>query len=334
MSDTFTTFLSLTKPEVGASDDTWGDKLNDNFDTLDALFATTGEGTVVVRDASDFVDAVGVKITKAAGNARITKFMSGTSLRWDLGADATAESGSDAGSKFKLNRYSDAAGFLGSPIIVDRDTGLVTFETTPKVGSNTILHAGNSSHLVQSLGEVKFTSSPTVPTFHVLANGQAISRVTYADYFALVGTTFGTGNGTTTFNVPNVEERVIVGKAASATLLTGQTGGVNSGTIGNTGGEAAHALTTAELAVHSHTSPAVTDPGHTHPLPGFLAASHVGSQGIAGGNVDGVVLGQVTTSNTTGITLAATTGNSGSGTAHNNVQPCIVLLPIVRVLAS
>jgi hypothetical protein len=143
MADTFTTNLNLTKPEVGASDDTWGAKLNDDFDTLDALFAGTGTGTAVLRDSSNRGEAIGFAIKRAAGNTRSLDILTDTEKRWTVGADATAEAGSNAGTDFEIDRYDDDGVYLGTAIAIARATGVATFEATPKVGANSVWHAGN-----------------------------------------------------------------------------------------------------------------------------------------------------------------------------------------------
>lgn len=88
----------------------------------------------------------------------------------------------------------------------------------------------------------------TAPTGWLSCDGAAISRTTYASLFAAIGTTYGVGDGSTTFNLPNMGDRIPVGKSGTRTL--GTTGGTSSvtpsGSVANT------TLTTAQLANHSH----------------------------------------------------------------------------------
>ena len=84
-------------------------------------------------------------------------------------------------------------------------------------------------------------------------NGAAVSRSTYSALFAIVGTTYGAGNGSTTFNVPDLQDNVAVGKSNNKALAS--TGGANTVAVtpGNVGGSTANAtLSTAQLASHSH----------------------------------------------------------------------------------
>lgn len=143
MPDSFTTYLNLTKPQVGGSNDTWGGKLNTDFDTLDALFAGTGTGTAVLRDSSNRGTAAGYAVKNSAGNIRGVDYLTGTALRWRWAADDTAEGGANAGSDFKVWRYDDAGAVATLNLTITRSTGVWSFEQTPKVGANTIWHAGN-----------------------------------------------------------------------------------------------------------------------------------------------------------------------------------------------
>ena len=83
-------------------------------------------------------------------------------------------------------------------------------------------------------------STTVPPAGWLICNNQAVNRTTYATLFALIGTTFGVGNGSTTFNVPDFRDRFPVG--------AGTTYAVNA-----TGGESTHSLNVAELAAHTHT---------------------------------------------------------------------------------
>ena len=95
-------------------------------------------------------------------------------------------------------------------------------------------------------------SSASVPTGFLECNGQAVSRSTYAALFAIVATTYGSGDGSSTFNLPNLADNVAIGKSNNKALAS--TGGANTVTsTGNVAGSTANAsLSTDQLASHSH----------------------------------------------------------------------------------
>lgn len=141
---------------------------------------------------------------------------------------------------------------------------------------------------------------------------------------------YGQGDGSTTFNIPDRRGRAIAGRdnmgGSAASRLTGLTNGILGTKLSGTGGEQSHTITAAEMASHTHTSPALTDPGHAHTLKYDQQTATAGSStafNYAHSPINGTSGTNTTTggSATTGITLAATTGSTGSDTAHNNVQP-------------
>ncbi len=83
----------------------------------------------------------------------------------------------------------------------------------------------------------------TAPTNWLLCDGSAISRTTYADLFNVIGTSFGEGDGSTTFNLPNTKDNTLVGVNSE---------GNHFKTVGSTYGEETHTLTIEELAPHTH----------------------------------------------------------------------------------
>lgn len=110
------------------------------------------------------------------------------------------------------------------------------------------------------VGDVKMNVSPIERNGWVLCNGQQLNRTEYADLFAMIGTTFGNGNGTSTFNVPNADGRVL-GNVGDG---RGNGDSVGSETMALTGANLpahTHSGTTAANGSHTH---GVNDPGHTH----------------------------------------------------------------------
>ena len=95
-------------------------------------------------------------------------------------------------------------------------------------------------------------SDSSIPTGFLECNGTAVSRSTYADLFAIIGTTYGSGDGSTTFDLPDLQDNVAVGKSGTKNLAS--TGGANTVTAtGNVGGSTANAtLSESQLASHSH----------------------------------------------------------------------------------
>jgi microcystin-dependent protein len=130
-------------------------------------------------------------------------------------------------------------------------------------------------------------SSASVPTGFLECNGQAVSRSTDADFFAIVATTYGTGDGSSTFNVPNLQDNVAVGKSNNKALAS--TGGANTVAVaasGNISGSTANAtLSTGQLASHSHPKGANTSGNTTPSAPGgAVSSSNTGSTGSGGGH--------------------------------------------------
>jgi microcystin-dependent protein len=97
-------------------------------------------------------------------------------------------------------------------------------------------------------------SSASVPSGFLECDGAAVSRSTYSALFAVVGTTYGAGDGSTTFNTPNLADNVPIGKSGTKALAS--TGGANTVAVtaaGNVGGSTANAsLSEAQLASHTH----------------------------------------------------------------------------------
>lgn len=191
----------------------------------------------------------------------------------------------------------------------------------------------NASGVLLPVGGIILHCGALPPLF-VNAFGQEESRTgVTADLFSVCGTTFGSGNGTTTFNVPNLQSRVPVGIGAGTGGGSSGTGAPTGGTaLGNVlmgawSGEETHTLSIAELPV---ITPTVNDPGHRHEeransTGGGASVRTVDASIIGDANADQSTV-NLTSTNTTGITISP----FGSGNSHNLLTPRLGLRFIIK----
>jgi microcystin-dependent protein len=178
-----------------------------------------------------------------------------------------------------------------------------------------------------SVGAVAWMACSTAPSGMLLCDGAAISRSAYAALFAVIGTKFGAGNGSTTFNVPDFGGKVAIGfKAAES----------DYDDMGKTGGEKTHSLSVAELAAHGHSAsqPAhghsASQPAHTHTVDRGTATSGGGaiayiSTYVVSGSQNSGSAGNDAVTVAAGGGDAVTVNDAGSGTAHEN-RPLFVTI--------
>ncbi len=241
------------------------------------------------------------------------------------------------------------------------DAGAITSD---KLASATV-------QLLAPTGVVNAFAGSAAPTGWLLCDGTAVSRATYAALFTLIGTAYGAGDGTTTFNLPNLKGRVPAGRDAAQTEFD---------VLGETGGAKTHALSIAELASHQHNITAYSHAvnqsnalgNHSHSFSGTVdpngshshtaiadvissAVSH-GHQRVsffmAGSNQAGSTASpSVDAGGSHQHTFSGGTSNAdlahghsvsvdphaaklsdatGSGTAHNNLQPYLVVNYIIK----
>lgn len=106
--------------------------------------------------------------------------------------------------------------------------------------TSAITTINNSIAAAVPVGTISMFAGAAAPTGYRLCDGTAVSRTTFSALFAAIGTTYGVGDGSTTFNLPNLQQRFPLGKATSGT----------GATLGGTGGAIDHTHTSA---AHSHT---------------------------------------------------------------------------------
>lgn len=157
-------------------------------------------------------------------------------------------------------------------------------------------HTYHYAYPIVPVGAVIDFAAATLPAHYLACNGAAVSRITYKKLFATIGTTWGAGDGSTTFNVPNLADMVTAGTGGS----------LFGGAVGASGGAATHAITIAEMPAHSH--------------PGSSVAIGQSGTGSSGAGISG------TTNGPTAVTVAI----QGGGDAISLVQQTALMKKIIR----
>jgi len=194
--------------------------------------------------------------------------------------------------------------------------------------------------------------STNAPTGFLYCRGQAVSRTTYAALYSVIGTTYGTGDGSTTFNLPNLQTRMPAGLDKSGTPdssfdVLGETGGSKDGVASHT--HSAGSLSSTSNGDHTHTLNALTSTdynNHTHNISGKQTSNtshtHTGTTTTAAGISGGTDVTLSTQSASTGVTWANTANTNGahthtvsgtsasSGTSGGNLPPYITLNYIIK----
>ena len=176
----------------------------------------------------------------------------------------------------------------------------------------TLIHRGE-------VGQIKPWTKAAAPTGYLLCNGAAVSRTTYADLFAVIAATYGAGDGSSTFNVPNLAGKMPQGYDSS-NYAVAATGGANTVTVSLTNNQAVGltnnqavtvtgsidntSLTEAQVASHDHDITG-SPYGNARALSAHSGGPSVGSGDTNPGNPRRTVF-------TPGIS------NAGSGTGHNH----------------
>jgi microcystin-dependent protein len=163
-------------------------------------------------------------------------------------------------------------------------------------------------------GVTQYAGATSPSVNYAICDGAAVNRTTYATLFARIGTTYGVGNGSTTFNLPNLKGNVPVGRDSAQAEFD---------TLGETGGAKTHTLTSAEMPSHTHTQDA-----HSHNTGGYATAQ--GTFTGAGNSYQMVNQGANQQNGTSSV--AAVNQSTGGGGAHNNLQPYIVMNYLIRIL--
>jgi microcystin-dependent protein len=284
-----------------------------SYSVLNKVVANSASNVVMMRVAGN----AGVTISRSS-----TQFQhvvcDGTSVRNVAQSEPTFSTLEVTGAATfdSTVTVSGASSYVGAATFYSTVTvsGAATFNSTVTVvgaavfKSNVSIGGTITGPGIVPSGTVLPYAGASAPSGYLLSFGQAISRSTYAALFTAISTTYGAGDGSSTFNVPDLRGRAVAGQddmgGTSADRLTSP---INGDTLGAAGGSESHQLTIAEM------------PAHNHPR------ANSTSDDYGAGGLNGYVGGDQSSP-----TVDLSAASQGGDAAHNNVQPTIILNYIIK----
>lgn len=203
------------------------------------------------------------------------------------------------------NKHAANKQYVDTQVATKQNT-LVSGTNIKTINNQSLLGSGNiniaSGNDTLPIGAIVPFSGDSIPTNYLLADGSAVSRTTYSELFDVIGTTYGAGDGSTTFNLPNLKGRIPVGLDDSDTSFD---------TLGETGGEKTHKLTINEMPSHTHDQYVTANNGNQAIRRDYSSdgSSAMFPQGCA-------------------------TASTGGSQAHNNLQPYITQKYLIKAKMS
>jgi microcystin-dependent protein len=303
------------------------------FDNTDIAYAnpsaaeSTNEVTVASASTADVLGA-GSEYVAISGTTTITSFGTGANKRKFVRATGA----------FKITHNATTLILPGGVDLttIAGDTFLIVSDSS----SNVRIYDYQRSSFVPAafpIGTVIDYAGSSAPALWLFAYGQDVSRTTYAALFSILGTTYGAGDGSTTFGLPDCNGRVRAGKdnmgGTSANRLTNMSGGLDGDTLGAYGGTESATLTLSHLP--SGVTLSATGLTATSSTTSTVSGGTLGGVGdtisFAGGgnNVTATNATPIAVTSTTTTTIGGSVSLGGSSTAHNNVQPTIVFNTII-----
>jgi len=277
------------------------------------------DGTIVTADiavsgvtSSNILDGTIVAADLATGAVTSTAILDGTILTADF-ADSSVTLAKLANMATASVIYRKTAG-TGAPEV----NTLATLKTDLGLQSPPV-------------GMVFDYAGTSCPSLSLAASGQDVSRSTYSALFTAISTTYGAGNGTTTYTMPDATGRVVAGKEATATRLTSAGSGVDGGTLGATGGAQNESVLLANLPA-ANLSASGLSVGTSLSSTVVTAVGQSKNSNLSPSGATSYVTNVTPTTTAVALASGAVSGTvptGGSGTALTTVQPTIVLLKCI-----